>query len=596
MAVYGEDIVEEIKRAVDIREVIEQYVPLKKRGRNYVGNCPFHMEKTPSFTVSSDKQFFHCFGCGEGGDVIAFIMKKENLNFAEALEVLANKAGISLEKTEASKELNSRKKHFLAINKEAAKYFFKSATKSPVAMEFFQRRGLSIESIRRYGLGYADEKWDSLLLHMKNKGYDLKDLNELDLISEKKDSTGYYDRFRHRIIFPIINHRGEIIGFGGRVLGDGVPKYLNTSDTPVFRKGNELYGLHIVTKLSDRSNIILVEGYMDVIALSQQGFENTAASLGTAFTPEQAKLASRYGQTIYLCYDSDQAGINATKRAIEICNDSGNPVRIIRLDEGMDPDDYIRKYGKTSFKERMNEALRPADYYIHLAIYDYKRLSKNDPTQLLQEIAKQIALVISPVEREVLINRYSELLHFSSVALKSEVEVNMKKIAIAKEGNRKVETNLGIIGQQNLIRQWLLLRQFIREPGLAKLFVEKTDSQIFTNIEFSSFFKELSYDFKAKGDLDTDRYINKLMEMYWQQEGFKEIDPDSLKGPNGEDEISDWILRLENESLVEQRDKLLNVVQNYDRQKQGDYDISQVLLQLEKINRRLSNRKSDDYE
>lgn len=587
MTYYGEDIVDEIKRRVDIVDLVGSYVPLKKRGKNYVGSCPFHTEKTPSFTVSPEKQFFHCFGCGAGGDVFGFVMKRENLNFAEAVEFLASRAGVSLARSEEDKRWASRRKELLGINAQVARYYLDLGGQARAAQEFFRRRGLSSKDVRRYGLGYADERWDSLCKAMKQKGISEQDLLELDVISRRKDGQGYYDRFRHRIIFPIINFRGEVLGFGGRILDEGQPKYLNSSDTPVYKKGRELYGLYQVNKSSSRKSLILVEGYMDVISLASYGFTQVAASLGTALTEKQAKLAHRYGETVYLCYDSDDAGINATRRAIEICQQAQVPVKVIALRDGLDPDDFIRQNGKEAFAEEIKKAMTPVEYLIALEMVKHRK-EGGDPTVLLQAIAHHIGQVPSPVEREVLTRRYAEELAFSSQALGAEVALHVNQ--------QKTEINVRPPAQtrkrgklQQYSQQWALLNSFMEDPVLARECLDDMEEDVvLTHDGLKLWYRQFVHALEA-GWEDQDRLSRELKALCDEVIGEEE----APRGPVGKDEMMDWIRRLTQEGWLARRDALLMEMAQVDRGERDVSEAARILQELAQVNQAMAKRESD---
>ena len=289
--IINDDIIEKVHDSSDLVNIVSEYLSLKKTGSNYIGLCPFHNEKTPSFTVSETKQLFHCFGCGEGGDVISFIMKIENLSFVEAVKFLADKQGIPLGKNKkVDKKIISEKEKIYKINKEAARFYYYNLIKNEKPLNYLKNRNINRKVLNKFGLGYAENSWDSIYKHLKGKGYNEEYIEKAGLIGRRKDNTGYYDKFRNRLMFPIIDTKGRIIGFGGRVLDNSMPKYVNSQDTLVFTKGNNLYGLNLVKKYSDRKRIILVEGYMDVISLFNNGINYSVASLGTAFTQNQAKL------------------------------------------------------------------------------------------------------------------------------------------------------------------------------------------------------------------------------------------------------------------------------------------------------------------
>lgn len=419
MFVIDDQLLEEIRSRANIVDVISEYVELKHSGANYMGLCPFHHEKTPSFSVSPSKEIFKCFGCGEGGDVISFIMKRENLGFRDAVKFLADKYNITLrEYVDENKEIRDKRERFYEINKEAAKYYLNNLRKSRLAMSYLQQRGIDPTTITKYAIGYAKEEWDGLKQHLQLLGYGEEELLELNLISKAKNGKTY-DRFRNRIMFPIINSQNRVIGFGGRVLDQSLPKYLNSRDTLVFHKGSNLYNLNIISKEQNREKIILVEGYMDVISLYKSGINYSVASLGTSLTEEQAKLMKRYAKEFFICYDADTAGQKATERAIDILLSVGVSPRIIQLDDHLDPDEYIKKYGKINFEIKCNEAVFYLDFKIERAKANFDIGSAQGLSNFTMEAAKILARVKNPIERDVYVERFSKTYHVSVSAIKN---------------------------------------------------------------------------------------------------------------------------------------------------------------------------------
>ena len=355
---YEDDIIEEVRSRSDIVDVVSQYVKLKKQGNNYFGLCPFHNEKSPSFSVSSAKQMYYCFGCGAGGNVIGFVMQYENLPFGEAVQYLADRAGITLPKLDYSgkaSELSRKKEQLMEINKLSAGYYYYQLRQERGAKgyQYLKDRRLSEDTIRSFGLGFAPPGGNELYRYLKSKQYSDELLMESGLFAQGQ--RGIYDRFRGRVIYPIMNANSKVIGFGGRVLDDSKPKYLNSPETPVFDKGRNLYGLHIARK-SRKEQLILCEGYMDVIAMHQAGFSNAVASLGTAFTSGHAMLVRRYARQALLLYDSDEAGVKAALRVIPILRSAGVASRVVRLEPAKDPDEFIGRFGAEAFQERLDNA------------------------------------------------------------------------------------------------------------------------------------------------------------------------------------------------------------------------------------------------
>lgn len=408
----------EILENSDIVAIIGDYVDLKKSGNSYKGLCPFHNEKTPSFTVDDRKQLFHCFGCGEGGDVVSFIMHKEGLSYIDSMKYLAKKAGIKLDDTKSSKE-NKILNRYYDINKDIMMYFYKNLLTDKSCQIYLKNRGFRSNIVNTFMLGFAKNSWDDLLNYVKKKDYLLDDIENLGLI--KKSQNGkYYDKYRNRLIFPIINHYGKVIGFGGRSIDSTMPKYLNSPESQVFKKRYNLYGLNIFKKQSNK-DIILVEGYMDVIGLNNQGIDQAVASLGTSLTSDQAKLLKRYAKNVYICYDEDNAGIKATDRAIEILLDEGIKPNIISLEKGLDPDDFVKKYGRDAFIKKMDEASDVYNYKYNKILDLYAESKDNEKFEKLNLFIEFLSSIKSDLTREIFINNVSKLFDIDKSTLKESV-------------------------------------------------------------------------------------------------------------------------------------------------------------------------------
>ena len=442
------DIIEEIKSRCDIVDIISDYMHLEKSGSNYTGLCPFHSEKTGSFMVSKSKQIYKCFGCNAGGDVISFVMRWENVDFMEAVKILARKCGITLDRniSEEEKKKIQEIHKFREIHTEAARFYFANLlrTKNP-GYEYLRKRGLSDKIIKKFGLGYSPNSWNSLMNYLLSKGYDKTDLVKCGLITHKTESNKYFDRFRNRVMFPIFNYNGKVIGFGGRVLDDSLPKYLNSPETLVFNKRMNLYGLNISKKGIKDDTLILVEGYMDLISLYQNNIENVVATLGTALTIEQAKLIRRFAKNVIISYDSDQAGQNATLRAIDILLKADIKVKILNLKDCKDPDDFIKKYGFDGYKKAIEES----DYYIKFKIdlLKNKYNLKNDTQKMnfVEESTLMLKKLKSPIEKDLYAKYLSDLTNISvdsiraSIGIKVSRNYNNKNNAKHTNVHRKIE-------------------------------------------------------------------------------------------------------------------------------------------------------------
>ncbi len=418
-------------------DIVGRYVQLKRSGGSYKGLCPFHSEKTPSFVVSDSRQFFYCFGCGASGDVISFLMKIENIDFHTAVSKLSEEYGIDMDRFGYRNE--GKKNEIYEMNREAAVFFYRNLTEKPnPGYEYMKRRGLNPKTIARFGIGFAEDSWHALLDHLRQKKYPEKLMLEAGLLSASGEKR--YDRFRNRVMFPIFNTRGKVIGFGGRALGDRGPKYLNSPESGVFSKKNNLYGLNLTRKEISSSNCaILVEGYMDLVSLYRNGVMNTAASLGTALTEQQCALLKRYTQNVVLAYDADAAGRKAALRGIELLRKAGINARVLHISDGKDPDEFITRNGKEAFLKLVDQALPYADYLISVAREKYDLATPAGGIGFLKEI-RGLLSSLSPVEADVYIRKIAAETRISESAIRREVNetaASEKRTADAGAGVRR---------------------------------------------------------------------------------------------------------------------------------------------------------------
>lgn len=426
------EIIDEIIFRNEISDVVGSYVTLKRAGSNFSGLCPFHNEKTPSFTVFPATKSCYCFGCGSGGDVITFIMRVENLDYVEALEFLAARAGINIpEDTSDYNEPTVSRKRIYQMNLEAAKFFRNCLMDKELgaeALEYLcEKRKLSMTTVKRFGLGYSPNDFGMLTSHLKRLGYTDEEM-QVGFLAGKSQKTGRsYDYYRNRVIFPIIDTSGNIVAFGGRVMDDSKPKYLNTSDTPAFKKSRHLFALNFAKKHCDEY-MILCEGYMDVIALHEAGFENAVATLGTAITSEQARIFAKYTKKVIVCYDSDDAGQNATQKAIRLLGEVGVELRILKLSGAKDPDEYIKKFGAESFRRVIGESKTGFEHNVDKILSAHDITIVEEKVKAVSEISTLIAAIYSKVERDIYIRRVSELLDISPESLSSDVERIRRRI------------------------------------------------------------------------------------------------------------------------------------------------------------------------
>ncbi|MDD3205850.1 MAG: DNA primase [Lachnospiraceae bacterium] len=520
---YPEEVVEEIRQKNDIVDVISGYVRLQKKGSNYFGLCPFHNEKSPSFSVSPNKQMYYCFGCGAGGNVFTFIMEYENYTFGEAIQYLADKAGVTLpevEYSEEAKKKESRRAKLLEANKEAAKYYFYQlrTEQGAIGHKYLQDRKLSEETIKQFGLGFSLKYSDDLIQYLRKKGYPEDIIREAGL-ANVDEQHGMYDKFWNRVMFPIqdINHR--VIGFGGRVMGDGKPKYLNSPETPIFDKSRNLYGLNFA-RTSRKNGIILCEGYMDVIAMHQAGFNQAVASLGTAFTSGQANLLRRYTEAVYLTYDSDEAGVKAALRAMPILKEAGLSGKVINMQPYKDPDEFIKNMGAEAFQERIEQAENSFFFSIRMLQRDYDLKDPESKTKFHQEIAKRLCTFQEEVERDNYIEAVAEKYNIGFENLRRLVIGYAAKTGLVSEATRPKSGIQSKQTPQDATKrtQRLFLTWLVEEP---KLF-EKIQRYITPEDFTTELYKKVAT--KLFDDLEMNRFNPAaIISMFTDEEEQKEV-------------------------------------------------------------------------
>lgn len=423
MARYSDEIIDDVRQSNDIVDVISQYVRLKRSGRNYFGLCPFHNEKSPSFSVSPEKQIFHCFGCGVGGNVFTFLTKIEGINFVEAVQLLAERANIQLPTLEnnvdSAKEALKTKVY--KVNEFTAKYYHENLYRpeSKMAQEYIKKRKLSNETLKSFQIGFSG-KFDELYKELKKQGFEDREILESGLVN-KNERGQYIDRYRNRLMFPICDVRGRVIAFGGRVLDDSKPKYINSPENVVYSKGRHLYGLNVAKKYDIKKRLLIVEGYMDVVSLHQRDIHNVVASLGTALTQQQGYLLRNNTEQIILSYDSDEAGQTAKVRAMEILQNMGCDIRVLQMEGAKDPDEYVIKYGNARFQNLVDKAISVIEFKVKILRQSLNLDSTNDKIKFLNEIAKLIAKIDNSMEREVYIEKIAKEYDVSKEAIYAEV-------------------------------------------------------------------------------------------------------------------------------------------------------------------------------
>jgi len=577
---YSEEQIEEVRSRSDIVSVIGRYVRLKRTGSGYTGLCPFHNEKTPSFHVNPARQMYKCFGCGVGGNVLTFVMEYENLTFPEAMEMLAEQAGIDLPKQEMTaqqKQQEGIRQTLLEINKKAARYYF-ALLKSPrgkVGYDYLTGRGLTDETILHFGLGFAGQGGGELYQYLKKEGYSDQILKETGLF--KMDERGVYDKFWNRVMFPIMDVNNRVIGFGGRVMGDAKPKYLNSPETKIFDKSRNLFGLNYA-KRGKRNNMILCEGYMDVIALHQSGFTNAVASLGTAFTEQQANLIRRYTDEVLLTYDSDGAGVKAAMRAIPMLRRAGITGKVIHMEPYKDPDEFIKNLGADEFEKRIEEAQNSFFFEIEVTKRNYSMSDPDQKTKFIHEIARKLLVFEDKIQR----NNYLE-----AVAARYNIKTEDLQQLVVRYGNqmpsgyeevmeerqqerlrkgRKKELREGISYSYRLLLSWL-----IEEPQLFRQISQWIKPEDFEEGLYRTVAKEL-YEQMEKEELEPARIIGHFTEVEEQNKVasmFQTSFGSEIQAEEKKKAITDLILKIKEHSLERQAGEVtdLNELQKLVQQK-----------------------------
>lgn len=558
---YSNDIIEDVRMKNDIVDVISQYVKLNKKGSSYFGLCPFHNEKSPSFSVTPSKQMYYCFGCGAGGNVFTFIMEYENYSFGEALKHLADRAGVQLPRMEYSKEAKEkaeRKATLLEINKQAAQYFYYQLRRQggEKAYQYLAGRGLSEETMKKFGLGYSDKYSDDLYRFLKSKQYSDELLRESGLFNVD-ERNGMYDKFWNRVIFPIMDVNNRVIGFGGRVMGDAKPKYLNSPETKIFDKSRNLYGLNIA-RTTRKNYLILCEGYMDVISMHQAGFTNAVASLGTALTSGHASLLKRYTQEVLLLYDSDEAGVKAALRGIPILREAGVNSRVVNLRPYKDPDEFIKHMGAEAFEERLNQAMDSFMFRVSVAEGDYPMNEPQGQNRFFEQCANMLLELNDELERnlyiEAIVKKYRSLYGISSDDLRKRVN------ALAMKGTRaeqRVQPKSGSPEKKKKESaadkaQKLMLTWLVTYPGIFDT-VEKYISPSDFVVPLYRQVAEMLFQQRAEGDVNPARLLNAFPDSEEQREVASLFNATiHLETPQEQNRaFSDALIRIKEESLAE---------------------------------------------
>ncbi len=590
---YSDEIIEEVRQTNDIVDIISQYMHLKRSGRNYFGLCPFHSEKSPSFSVSPDKQIFHCFGCGVGGNVFTFLTKIEGINFIEAVQILAERSNIQLPTIEnkgdiAKEELKAK---VYKVNEFTANYYHDNLYKSEakIAQEYIKKRKLTNETLKSYKIGYSG-KFDELYQALKKEGFQEKEILESGLVN-KNENGKYIDRYRNRLMFPICDVRGRVIAFGGRVLDDSKPKYINSPENIVYSKGRHLFGLN-VAKRGDTKKILIVEGYMDVISLHQRGITNVVAALGTALTQQQGWLLRKNTEQIILSFDSDEAGLTAKMRALDIMQNMGCDIRILQMEGAKDPDEYIIKYGNIRFQNLIEKAISVIEFKVKILKKDLNLNNTSDKIKFLNEIAKLISKIDNTIEKEIYIEKIAKNYNISKEAINAEVNkliyVHTDKVkdlektrpTIIKHQEIHDEVPETIIRRENTVLAILLMGdlnifQVIKHNINVEDFKEKINREIA---------KKLYEEFE-KGNSNINGILDKLDEE--EQNHITMIMADDYELKDLEKAIDDIIQSYRKERINQRKFQILEELEKTDisteEKRKLEKELSEIIITLAKI-------------
>lgn len=592
MYVINDNVLDEIRDRADIVDLIGEYVELKRSGSNYMGLCPFHSEKTPSFSVSPSKGIFKCFGCGVGGDVISFVMKRENLSFPEAVEFLADKYSVRLEVyKDENKEARDKRDRLYEINREAGLHFLKNYQESQKTQLYLKNRMLNDKTIRSYGIGYSKDSWTDLYDHLTKLGYKEDELLELNLISKSKNGN-YIDRFRDRVMFPIINRNNKIIGFGARAFGDEKPKYLNSRETPIFHKGNNVFNMNIISRESTRERIILVEGYMDVISLYNSGINYSVASLGTSLTIDQANIIKKMAKDIYICYDSDNAGINATSRAIDIFLEASVKPKIIELEGGLDPDDFIKKYGMEGFENKIKCAISYIEFKIKKLKENFNLEDSEGLSNFTIESAKILSSIINPIERDIFVKDFSRKYNISFAAIENYINyLNRNKLKEVKREKLKVKKNTNVVKSNKARAQEELLSYSLLDNDIYKYIKNKIEVFYFTNAMTRAVFEEIPRLYKE--EMEVKDFLSLLESNRLVDIEFVGNILSIISEIHVDDKIVDELIRtIEGNYLRDRKNKILENIEKLQGEENKNL-LLEALKELQEINLKLNELKEE---
>ncbi len=589
---YSDEIIDEVRQTNDIVDIISQYVHLKRSGRNFFGLCPFHNEKSPSFSVSPDKQIFHCFGCGVGGNVFTFLTKIEGINFIEAVQTLAERSNIQLpvldDKRDSAKELLKSKVY--KVNEFTANYYHQNLYKpeSKIAQDYIKQRKLTNETLKSFQIGFSG-KFDELYQELKKQGFEDQEILESGLVN-RNDKGQYIDRYRNRLMFPICDTRGRVIAFGGRVLDDSKPKYINSPENVVYSKGRNLFGLNVAKK-GNTKEILIVEGYMDVISLHQRGITNVVAPLGTALTQQQGWLLRKNSEKIILSFDSDEAGLNAKMRALDILQGMGCDIRILQMEGAKDPDEYIIKYGNARFNNLIEKALSVIEFKVKVLKQNLNLDNVNDKIKFLNEIAKLIAKVDNTMEKEVYIERIAKEYNISKEAIYAEVN----KLAYNGTKSEKVLDKVKPVivhkkADENKVSQAVKKREdtvisilLTGDINIFQIIKENIKIEDFKDEINQKIAKKLYEEFE-KGNSNINSIIDMLGEE--EQNHITAIMADDYEIDDVEKAIDDIMQSYERDNLNNRKLEILELLDGNleaDQKKELEKELSSIIIRLAKI-------------
>lgn len=598
------DVIEEIKVRNDISEVISDYIQLRPSGSNYKGLCPFHNEKTPSFHVSTSKQIYKCFGCGEGGDVISFIMKVENLEFMDAVKFLANRCGIEINTNidENTKKKLEKIKRFQEIHVVAARFFYINLMqKNNPGYKYLIKRGLDEKTIKSFGLGYSLDSWDSLKNFLLKNGYSIEEIKECGLVGQSKKNNNYFDKFRNRVMFPIFDYKGNVIGFGGRVLDDSLPKYLNSEDTIIFNKRYNLYGLNFARKhIGNSRTLILVEGYMDLISMYQYGVKNVVATLGTALTDAQGQLIKKFADNVVLSYDSDQAGINASLRAINILEKCNLKAKVLDLGKSKDPDEFVRANGLDEMLKKVENASDALKFRLDTLYSSHDQSNPEETVEFLQKAVNILSYIKSPIELDFYIKYLSELTKTAPEVIRSELNLTEKR-KTSKEKFKKQEfvkikkekdvEDGNIFIERNLIKAMMVskkAREIIPlKVGIDQI-IDENNKKVYSKVLASNKMGMIRIEDLNDTSLDVD-YLRKLDAV-----DLSEINFDDVHEIN---KIVNQLLKLNSKEKINKLSKRQKVLEdrrktiedNTEEAKEVDLEIMKIALEIVSENKKLKS-------